>query len=396
MAEHPDSNDPAVTSTRETLGSRGPEQSWLELFYDLAFVAAIVVVTSPFAYSPTLVSAAWLLITFSLIWTTWLMAALYLARVTVDRRGQLLLLASQMGLVLLLAVNADAADDLLVSRSDGPIFALILVSALVLRARAQRDGSWPASGPSHWVRKVLAVVAFVSSAWISGAPYVLLWALGLFLVLSSVEFGSLPTPAQEQHLARRFGEFTIIMLGETFVKIGLTASAEPLDQLDWIGLPLAFALMAMIWWLYFSLDAPAGIPSHSGHRIGWVLGHFPLQLSIAMLAIGMSKILLPGYLTTPARGLAVVVGPLVGVVLSLALLDWLGGTLAGRLRSRILLGAALALVMVGVLSFAFSDVVFDLGLTAVLLVGVLVVTRQVIVDRLASVDGSAELPSARS
>lgn len=365
------------------MGSRGPEQSWLELFYDLAFVGAIVVVTSPFGYSPTPATAVWLMIAFSLIWTTWLMSALYLARVEVTDRLELLMLAAQMGLVMILAVNAEAAAGSFASRSEGPLFALILLSSLVLRGRAHRTGAWVFAGPQHLFRKLGALAVFVASAWATGAWFIGLWVVGLVLVLSSLEFGKLPSARQERHLARRFGEFTIIMLGETFVKIGLTASGEPLDELDWIGLPLSFGLLAALWWLYFSLDEPAGIPQVERRRRAWILAHFPLQLGIAMLAIGLSKILVPGYLASPLRGLAVVVGPLVLSVLAIALLDWIGGSSAGAIRWPILLGSSGAMLAVGALSFSFADVVFDLAFTSLLLVGVLGMTRRVIVSRLA-------------
>ncbi len=351
-----------------------PPQSWLELFYDLAFVAAIVVVSTAYSKDYSLRQSAWLLVVFSLIWTTWLMSALLMERVRIAGTYQRGLLVGQMAMVLLMAVTSDD----FVQDSTGavaPLFAGILVTFLLLYRATARTPAQAGDAPvGRTARLVVAIGLFVGTVWAGGYVYVLMWFAGLVIVLTTIRSQYPDDDRRGRHLADRFGEFTIIMLGESFVKIGLVASDEPLDRIDLFGLPLTFVLMAAVWWMYFAQVAPVGLPGQPVRRNLWILGHFPLHLGIAALAVGLAKLLLPiegGY---AEEDLGLITVPLVLVVVSVAFLDWLGGTREGRLRALVLLSGAVAVVLVAAVNLIGEDFEFDLGGAVALLTVVMFVT----------------------
>jgi low temperature requirement protein LtrA len=351
-----------------------PPQSWLELFYDLAFVAAIVVVSGAYSKDYSLRQSAWLLVVFSLVWTTWLMSALLMERAQIAGTYQRGLLVGQMALVLLMAVTS---DDFIQDSTGavGPLFAVILVTFLLLYRATGRSAADSGGGPvGRTTRLVVAVVLFLGTVWAGGLVYVLMWLAGLVIVLTTIRSQYPDDDRRGRHLAHRFGEFTIIMVGESFVKIGLVASDEPLDRIDLFGLPLTFVLMAGVWWMYFAQVAPVGLPSQPRRRNLWILGHFPLHLGIAALAVGLAKLLLPTEGVYAEEDLGLITAPLVLVVVSVAFLDWLGGTRQGRSRALVLLSGASAVVLVAALNLLGEDFEFDLGGAVALLTVVMFVT----------------------
>lgn len=339
-------------------------QSWLELFYDLAFVAAIVVVSAAYSQDYSLLQIAWLVIAFSLIWTTWLMTTLLLARAVLVGTYQRTLLVVQMALVLLLAVTSyDFIEDN--TGFVGPLFAVILVTQVLLRRKAG-----PVAGPAvtrQNIRLGVAAVLFVATWWAGGVVYVGLWAVGLLLVLSAVGLWGADLSGTGKHLTHRFGEFTIIMLGESFLKIGLVATEESLEEVELLGLPLTFVLMSSIWWLYFGGVGRGGLPVTAGRQPWWVLWHFPLHLFIAALAVGLSKILLPAGYIEANRALTMISVPLMGILAALAVLEWLTG---GRRRSAILAGATVVTGVTTAFSYVAREQEADLVLTSTALTAV--------------------------
>ena len=100
MSKEPDAG-------RRRLLTPGPNQSWLELFYDLAFVAAIVVLSSSYSNNKTITHSAWLMIIAGMIWVAWLETTLLTNRTTLQRIWPRALTVAQMGLILVVAIAAD-------------------------------------------------------------------------------------------------------------------------------------------------------------------------------------------------------------------------------------------------------------------------------------------------
>lgn len=348
-----------------------PSQSWLALFFDLAFVAAIVVVSTFFARDYSLGQIAWLGLVFAMIWSTWLMTTLRMATSAVERLWPRILIVSQMGLVLLMAITAnDFVDD--EGETVGAVFGLILVTAVLLnRALLPQDDPQRLTRSETW-RLLIAAVLFVLTWFVPDRTlsYATIWVVGLGLALSTVRTGSTWDVGTRHAVSHRFGEFTIIVLGESFLKVALVASEEPLEELDLFALPLIFCVITALWWLYFAHVARAGVPQ--SHR-AWVLMHFPLHLFIVALAVGLSKLLMPTSSAYTGSGFGLIAVPLVGALISIGVLIRLGGgPYAHRGLVATILGS-LAVVGVVILNFLGRGVEFDLAGTVLLVAIILAV-----------------------
>lgn len=356
---------------------RGPEQSWLELFYDLAFVAAIVVVSTSYSRNYSLGQVGWLVVVFSLIWTTWLMSTLLLTTMRSSSHTVRALLVVQMGLVLLISL---AANDFVEDNSEvvGPLFGLVIATFLGLlwagrRRRHGEHGEVVNSVPRRrWALLIIAMVLFLVTGETSGAISAVAWGGGLLLVWASMHGLTTPQPGHDHHLTHRFGELTIIMLGETFVKVGLVISDEPMESIDLFALPVTFVVITAVWWLYFTSVVRDGISESGWRRYVWVLGHFPLQLLIAALAVGLSKMLLPDSPTYGGKALLMITVPMVGITLSLALLRAVSKAPDARPATAILVGGAAALGVVAFLGWVEPEDKWFLGWTVLLLTAALV------------------------
>jgi low temperature requirement protein LtrA len=104
-----------MTDQRRTVSSYTLEQMgvWLELFYDLVFVAAILVFSSAVSHLHDAGRITWVVAVFCAVWWVWLSTTMFTNRFhTADLFHRVLLLA-QMVLVALVAMEArgGVADD---------------------------------------------------------------------------------------------------------------------------------------------------------------------------------------------------------------------------------------------------------------------------------------------
>lgn len=357
---------------------RAPDQSWLELFYDLVFVAAILVLSAAYSKDTSSTQLVWLTLVFGMVWCTWLATTVLTNRVRLVGTALRAVLVLQMVGVLALVLTADShlQDS---TRWTGPVFAFVLVAVAVLYRMIRHAHPDLQLAFRHRSARLLTVaLAFAVSPLIDSDWWALVWLLGLIVVI---------TPSREQaeidehHMVHRFGELTIVILGETFVKIGLVATEEPLRDLDLWVLPMAFVLVFAIWWLYFT-DVPAsGLPSTRRGRFGWTLLHLPLHMAVVVLAVGVAKLLTAHAEVTEGHapgGVRFLSLPLLLVGLSLVGLNLLAGTPENRRRAVIHVWSCLAIVVVVGVGFRLSHLppeVIAVALTLVM-VSTAVATRR--------------------
>jgi len=357
-----------------------PQQSWLELFYDLVFVAAIVVMSTTYSNYAGVDGVIWLALVFSLMWFTWLSTTMLFGAGLVTTFWTRTLLLAQMVLVLTVAIASDysRADS---TRAVGPLFAAVLVSlALLIRAARRTTPRLGVAYRGSVVRCLLAAAVFVAVAFI-GWPwwYPLVWVGGLLLFVLPTTAAQRRLPMDSHHTVHRFGEFTIIMLGEVFVKLGITASQEPLDEIDLFALPLATAVVFGVWWLYFTDVPTAGLSQHPGRRLAWVHLHFPMHLGLIATAVALAHTLGTGHGSSDHGGSTIgsiqyIVIPVAVILVSIGLIGRYGGAprdLAVR-RLRVFLLAAAALLIAEALLLGVDS--YDLEASTIIVTIVLAAT----------------------
>jgi inward rectifier potassium channel len=178
------------------------------------------------------------------------------------------------------------------------------------------------------------VFAIGACAWLVSAllepPWCYaLWAVGCGAVLFSPLSRASRTlnerhPIDQEHLSERYGLLTIIVLGESFVKVlSLLAAGEG-------GVELAYLLKGFfnllitcgVWWIYFDDVAGARLKNPRGGWIVWLYGHLPLAIGITAVAVAVKKAVKFDLASVPdARADWLLAGSLALTFLSVAMLD---------------------------------------------------------------------------
>ena len=275
--------------------------TWLELFFDLAFVAAVAQVSAPLAaeYTPAgLVRYAFL---FLLIWWAWNGHTNFITRFdNADDVVQRLLTLTQIFLVAVMAVNAKEPLD---SRSSAGFAAAYAVLRLVLVAqylRARRRVASPGLATAYAAGFGAAAVIWLVSAAAPPPLRFWLWAVALAVDLGTPVLTArliVRVPPHAEHLPERFGLFTIILLGESMVAImkGMESQAGWSAGAAWSAF-LGMAVTFLVWWWYFDGAGAAAartVRSRNQARnfMIWNFVHFPMYLGIVITGVGIEHVI---------------------------------------------------------------------------------------------------------
>ena len=278
----------------------GRRVTWLELFFDLVFVAAVAQVGAHLRDDYSLNGLLRFAFLFLLIWWAWLGHTTFSTRFDTDDLVQRLLTWLQMFLVAVMAINATGALD---SRDSAGFAAAYSIMRFVLVAQYVR---------ARRVRQARALTTrYASSYAISATMWLLssvipvpwrfwLWALALVIDVATPLVTTahlIRVPHDAAHLPERYGLFSIILLGESMVavmtgmgrqeywSVGAAASAV-------LGMALVFA----IWWWYFDGAGAVGERMIRSTRDAvafhvWSYAHLPLFLSIAVTGVGIEHVI---------------------------------------------------------------------------------------------------------
>ncbi len=304
-----------------------PPANWLELFYDLVFVAAILVLSSSFAHGHSVAHGVWITLSFVSIWWIWLATTMFTNRFRIDDTGHRVIVLLQMFLVALVAMGASDGvrrDEVFLSID----YSLLVGTLAVMYARGARGGR----GPVPWARRraleyLVAAAFFAAAAALPETGRVTLWVVGFVVtVVPAVAYVTSVRPpplVAEHHIVERMGAFTLIVCGEAFVKVAVVATDGALDQIDVIVMAFQFALVFAVWWTYFDDVPPAGLRGSRASIEAWIAGHLALQIAIVGSAIGVSKFvhLDPGA-HTPANDIESVAVPLGALYLALMVIGY--------------------------------------------------------------------------
>jgi low temperature requirement protein LtrA len=276
--------------------------SWLELFYDLVYVAAISQLTHHIAAEPSWHTAGLSFLLFSLIFWSWVNGSQYYDLHGSDSIRTRLLTFWQM-----LAVAAVAVTIPGIYEGHHLNFSITFASLQVLITYL-----WWSVGfydPSHRVfnkfytiNYVIAFGLLIVSAFTSYPIAIFIWIAVLILNLTppltgagtiNREFkkrGQVFTASAT--IVERLGLFTIIVLAESI--LGTVTGISGMHEhpvIVWLALILAILIAFLLWSLYFDMTSEQ--ETKKGYRyMQWLIFlHFPLLASYA-IAGGCIKVLL--------------------------------------------------------------------------------------------------------
>lgn len=238
--------------------SKGRHATWLELFFDLVFVAVIGVVTHDLAHTHDGHIGAEQLARFPLVfipvWWIWMTHTLYANRFDKDDREHRLFTLVIMGIMLALSTFAETS----LGADFNKFVGLYVLVRLMLAYRYLRVHN--ESKQDVIFAKDLCIAITVGAAVSMSAmffegylKYVLFYAGIAMDILWQLKLRNkvLSRPVDRGHLVERIGLLAIIILGESVIAMVGSLSKDSWDFYDLIGASAGIMLVAAIWWIYF-------------------------------------------------------------------------------------------------------------------------------------------------
>jgi low temperature requirement protein LtrA len=280
-------------------GDASRKVTWLELFFDLIFVAAVAQVAAPLRDAYSLAGVVRFTPLFALIWWAWTGHSVFSTRFDTDDVVQRALTLVQMFAVAAMAANAKDALD---SRASAGFAAAYAAVRFVLVAQYFRARHVPGARPltmRYLFGHGTAAVLWLTSALVPAPVRFWIWATAFAIDLGTPWLAvrhSVTAPPDAAHLPERFGLFTLILLGESVVAVmqGMESQEDwtPAAALSaFLGMGIAF----LIWAWYFDGVAGASEQPVRSKRDAlrfhvWTYAHFPLYLGIIVTGVGIQRI----------------------------------------------------------------------------------------------------------
>lgn len=296
---------PDIRYVRSGAGER--RATYFELFFDLVYVFAVTQLSHHLLGDltwPGAAQTAFLLLAVYWAWnyTTW-MTNWFDPEVGPVR----LVLVAVMLASLLMAVSIPEAFD-----DHGLLFAASYCGLQVVRnafvVLVTPAGDFHRNFTQILAWSVVSVPLWIGGALVSGGLRWSLWLVALAIDLAAPlvrywvpTLGRTPMSdwaIDPGHFAERFQLFVIIVLGESVVISGATASEAGLDGPVVAALLCAFGSTVALWWLYFGRVATASArhaavddtPGRTG-RDAYTYLHLPIVAGVLMSAVGDELVL---------------------------------------------------------------------------------------------------------
>ena len=366
--------EPPRLRTLETDAER--RATWLELFLDLVFVAAIAEVASTLSADPTAAGFGRFLALFLPIGWAWAGFAFYATRFDTDDLVYRLL--TLLGMFAVAALASTVPNALHGGQNAFAVaYVAVRLVLIVLYIRVWRDLP-PAKPVAAWFIFVFGTAAgvwLVSLAVPTPWKYALWAAALLFEHIGPVRAWRLlgNMPVDPRHLPERFGLLVLIVLGEGVIGVVLGTAHVSWTLSSGTVAFAGFLTGAAIWWLYFDfLDAAVVVTRNVLSGLTFTYAHYFVAAGIAALGVGVKLTIFsvepgPSYDDIgwiAAAGTALCMGGLVAIQLAVPPMLFDADVL---LR---LVTGGVALVLVG-LSSVLSPVLIVWLLAAVLVAQVL-------------------------
>ncbi|PSB00744.1 low temperature requirement protein A [Merismopedia glauca] len=331
---------------QDSEGDTDRRATWLELFYDLIFVAAIGELAHSLSSHLNFPGLVDFIAFFVPIWWCWIGATFYATRFDNDSVSDRLSIFIQMAIVAAMAVNvhsglqAAATNFAFCYAAFRGLMVLQYLNAgycvPVARPLTQRFAVGFGLSVSLW-----ALSIFVPSPW-----RFVLWGVGLIIDFGTpLIAGQLVTklPPSVTHIPERVGLFTIIVLGEAIIAVVQGLSKLNLGFISIISAVIGLGLAFSLWWLYFNTADGSPIQAmrqgKKGIGLTWLYIHLPLVMSITAAGAAIQHLIAKGLTEVPTEMERwVFCGATALSLCCLAGIHWLTRTL-GTLKFRTILSA---------------------------------------------------------
>ena len=316
--------------------------TWLELFFDLAFVLVVAELAAGLRNDLSLQGVLVFAGLFTSVWWAWAGFTFYANRFdTDDIVYRLAKLTAMLAVAGLAASAGDATASLAAQFALCQAALRIVLVCLYLRAYR------------HVVQARTLIAVYVVAEGLAGALWLagavapaparyLCWVVAVAAEAAAPIMATMRSaglPLHFEHLPERFGLFVILVLGESVAAIAVGVHETHWGPATVTVAVLGFVVAVSLWWTYFDL-AGAGathtLADRGGHRSTllhdiYAYGHWPIAMGLAAAGVGIEGATLEGGQPTLAAGSRWVLCG--GVALYLLALAAIQGGIAGSLRS---------------------------------------------------------------
>ncbi|OWA35865.1 hypothetical protein B9G55_08215 [Saccharibacillus sp. O16] len=278
-----------------TISSHIPHKkvTWLELFYDLIYVAAISITAHVLAHShhgaiPMDIIGKYILI-FIPLWWAWTGFTVYVNRFGQDDTVQRIAYFIQMAFVIVMAasINVDF-DAYYLAFMLGYVGIRLSTVFMYIRTWLEKEGEPRRIARYLALNFLLGALISFSSVLIPGDGKFVVLYLGIFLdvllpllarkkVLSHL-------PVHHPHLLERYGLATIILLGELILVIVNGLRDEQIGGGLILASLLGFGLAVSIWWHYFEASEHIAGEDRKSSGQSVIYGHLLTFMSLGLAA----------------------------------------------------------------------------------------------------------------
>jgi len=283
-----------------TVPSEEEGSTWLQLFFDLVYVAILVELGNRLAHDMDIQGLFTFILLLVPIWWSWLEFVEFGRRYPIDDIGQRILTVVYMAAMLVMAfeIHDLTAATLTIFMATYGISKFVLAGMYARvwvynpayrHLTSIRSMTFVAIG-ILWI--AIALVA-PSTVWLWAVAVVLGALMPLFIQLlhGVTNRSELPRPPIKYHFTlHRFGELTIIVLGEFFIKLVISSSGRELAVVNYlIGIGL-LGISVSLWWLYFDHLEHSNLAQAGTRMRVWIYGHFPFLAAITAYGVVGNKI----------------------------------------------------------------------------------------------------------
>jgi low temperature requirement protein LtrA len=264
--------------------------TWLELFFDLVFVVAIAELSHQLVLDHSLSGFAQFAGLFVPVWVAWQGYMAYADRFDSDdlafRVGYF---AAMLAIAAMAVLIGDVADG---THSGGFAIAYVVLRSIMLGLYARAWFSAPEARPVidfYGVGYGAGVAIWLISLGVDSPARYVLWGVALTVDLSLPPLSTKRrrrVPTSATHFPERWALFTLIVLGESVVAVGLETADADWHYASAVSAALGFAAVAAIWWLYFDRQTPI-LQGGLTTVVIYSYAHLPLLMGLAAMSAGL-------------------------------------------------------------------------------------------------------------
>lgn len=283
-----------------TLDESERSATWLELFYDLVFVAAVAVLGGRLLADSSWDSVVPYSGYFLLLWWLWASHTFYADRFDTDDLVYRMFAAAQIVAIVVIAtaVAGDSASTFAFAIG----YAGARLILLALYARAYRHVLPARLLCAGYIKGFGAAAAlWVTAIFVPEPARFWLWGLAIVVDLATpyiMRREQAKVPLDISHLPERFGLFTILVLGESIAAAILGLGHVRWDTASTVTAIFGVIIATSLWWIYFDNLDGFNIRRRGDEKnwrpTVWIYTHLPLAAAIAMAGVGVEYAIVAG------------------------------------------------------------------------------------------------------